>query len=163
VTGSVLQINVSRGGVAKRAIAEGQVTALGVAGDSHAHPQVHGGPRQAVLLIAAEGIDELAARGFPLFPGALGENITTRGLDRRAWRIGQRWRIGADVVLEFTKVRAPCNTLLPYGTGIHAAVYDERVKAGDPSSPRWCLGGIYACVIEPGAIRPGDPIVACPE
>jgi MOSC domain-containing protein YiiM len=162
MTGSVLQVNVSRGGVPKRAIVEGQVTALGIAGDSHAHPQIHGGPRQAVLLITAEGIDELAALSFPVFPGALGENITTRGLDRRAWRIGQRWRIGADVVLEFTKVRVPCKTLLPYGAGIHAAVYDERVKAGDPSSPPWCLGGIYASVVEPGVIRPGDLIVACP-
>ena len=163
MTGSVLQINVSRGGVLKQAIAEGQVTALGIDGDGHAHPDIHGGPRQAVLLITAEGIEELAARGFPLFPGALGENITTQGLDRRQWRSGQRWRIGADVVLEFTKVRGPCNTLLSYGTGIHAAIYDALVKAGDPASSKWGLSGFYASVIQSGIIRTGDPVVACEE
>jgi MOSC domain-containing protein YiiM len=161
VTATVLQINVSRGGVPKLSVAEARVNALGIEGDSHAHPQFHGGPRQAVLMIAAEAIDELKALGFPVFPGALGENITTRGLDCREWRIGQRWRIGADAVVEFTKVRVPCKTLLVYGAGIHAAIYDENVKAGDPSSPKWCLSGIYASVTTPGAIRPGDPVVAC--
>jgi len=163
MTGSVLQINVSRGGVLKYAIQEGRLNALGIDGDGHAHPDLHGGPRQAVLLISAEGIDELAAQGFPVFPGALGENITTRGLDRRQWRPGQRWCIGADAVLEFTKVRGPCNTLLRYGTGIHAAIYDALVKAGDPSSSKWGLSGFYASVITPGVIRTGDPVVACQE
>ncbi len=163
MTGSVLQINVSRGGLPKYAIAEGRMTTLGIDGDSHAHPDIHGGSRQAVLMIAAEGIDELAALGFPVYPGALGENITTLGLDRRQWRLGQRWRIGADAVLEFTKVRGPCNTLLRYGTGIHAAIYDALVKAGDPSSARWGLSGFYASVITPGVIRTGDPVVACRE
>ena len=97
MTGSILQINVSRGGLPKRAIPEAELTLLSIAGDLCAHPQFHGGPRQALLLISAEGIDELAALGFPLFHGALGENITTRGLDRRMWRVGQRWRIGPAV------------------------------------------------------------------
>ena len=87
-------VDVSRGGLPKRAIPEAELTLLSIAGDLCAHPQFHGGPRQALLLISAEGIDELAALGFPLFHGALGENITTRGLDRRMWRVGQRWRIG---------------------------------------------------------------------
>src|SRR5215470_12266844 len=107
MTGSILQINVSHGGLPKRALAEGELTPLGLAGDLHSHPQIHGGARQALLLMTAEGIDELTALGFPLFYGALGENITTRGLDRRVWRIGQRWRLG-DVVIELTKIRGPC-------------------------------------------------------
>ncbi|PYT12521.1 MAG: hypothetical protein DMG59_23190 [Acidobacteria bacterium] len=157
MTGSILQINVSRGGLPKRAIPEAELTLLSIAGDLCAHPQFHGGPRQALLLISSEGIDELAALGFPLFHGALGENITTRGLDRRMWRVGQRWRIGP-AVIEFTKIRVPCENLDIYGAGIQKAMYDARVKAGDSGSPRWGLSGFYASVILPGTIRPGDPI-----
>ena len=154
---SVVQINVSSGGVPKRPIPAGVVTSLGIAGDKQAHPQIHGGPRQAILIITSEGIDELKEQGFPLYHGALGENLTTRGLDRRSLRIGQRYRIG-EVLLEITKVRAPCETLNPYGPGIQKAVYDQDVKVGNPASPRWGLSGFYGSVLRAGTIRPGDPI-----
>jgi MOSC domain-containing protein YiiM len=154
---SILQVNVSPGGVPKRPIPAGVVTSLGLAGDEHAHPQLHGGPRQAILLITSEGIDELKEQGFPLYHGALGENLTTIGLNRRSVRIGQRYRIG-QVLLEITKLRAPCETLTPYGPGIQRAVYDQDVKAGSPASPRWGLSGFYASVLQAGTIHPGDPI-----
>jgi MOSC domain-containing protein YiiM len=156
-SGSILQVSISRGGVPKRAILEGDIGPLGIAGDGYAHPQIHGGPKQAVLLIASEAIDELTALGYPLYPGALGENITTLGVDRARWRAGQRWRVG-QAVIELTKVRAPCETLSVYGAGIQKAVYDAQVKAGDPSSPRWALAGFYASVVQTGIVRRGDPI-----
>jgi MOSC domain-containing protein YiiM len=155
--GTVLQVSISRGGVPKRAISEGDISPLGIAGDSYAHPQIHGGPQQAILLISSEAIAELTALGYPLYPGALGENITTVGIDRSQWRSGQRWRVGQAIV-ELTKVRAPCETLSVYGAGIQKAVYDAQVKAGDTSSPRWALSGFYASVVHPGIVRPGDPI-----
>jgi MOSC domain-containing protein YiiM len=157
--GSVLQISVSAGGVPKRAVPEGVVTELGLEGDGHAYPELHGGPRQALLFLTFEGIEELKQAGFPLFPGALGENITTAGLDRRTWRIGQLWHVGPEVIVELTKMRAPCRTLNRYGEGaIQKAVYDEMVNVGDPSSPHWGLGGCYARVIACGKIHPGDMI-----
>ena len=159
---SIVQVSVSRGGVPKRPIFEGNVTTLGIAGDEPGHPQIHGGPLQALLIITVEGIDELIAQGFPLFAGALGENLTTRGLDRRVLRIGQRYRT-PNVTFEITKVRAPCEQLHIYGLGIQKAVYDARVSAGDPSSPLWGLSGFYASVIQPGTIRPGDPIILFEE
>ncbi|HEY6345974.1 MAG TPA: MOSC domain-containing protein [Bryobacteraceae bacterium] len=154
---SILQINVSPGGVPKRPIPRASVTTLGIEGDLHAHPAIHGGPLKALLLIASEGLDELAGSGFPLYPGALGENITTRGLDRRELRIGQRWRIG-QIVVELTKVRAPCATIQIYGANLPEAIYDPEVKAGDPASPRWGLSGFYASVVKPGPIWVGDSI-----
>src|SRR5258708_2385428 len=102
MTGSILQINISPGGVPKRPITEATVTPEGILGDSWAHPDIHGGPRQALLLIAAESIEDLTALGFPLFFGALGENLTTRGLDRRQMPFGQRYPIG-HVLIELTK------------------------------------------------------------
>jgi MOSC domain-containing protein YiiM len=157
MTGSIVQINISPGGVPKRPIAEAEVTPEGIRGDSWAHPDIHGGPNQAVLLITSEGIDELVALGYPVFAGALGENFTTAGLDRRQMRIGQRYRAG-EVMLEITKMRSPCTTLDVYGPSIKQAVYDAQVRAGDPSSPRWGLAGFYARVLRSGAVRPKDII-----
>ena len=154
---SVLQVNVSRGGVIKMPIPRGTVNSLGLEGDGHAHPRIHGGPRQALLFITSEGIDELMATGFPVYYGALGENITTRGLDRRTMRIGQRYRVG-HIVVELTKVRIPCNALDIYGRGIQEAMYDRDVRAGDALSPLWGLSGFYASVMRAGTIDIGDPI-----
>jgi len=162
VSASIVQISISRGGVPKRPIFEADVTTLGIAGDDQAHPQIHGGPFQALLIVTSEGVDELIAQGFPLFAGALGENLTTRGLDRRAVRIGQRYRT-PHVIFEITKMREPCQQLLVCGAGIQKAVYDAQIQDGDASSPRWGLGGFYASVIQPGTIRPGDPVVLLEE
>ncbi|MBZ5609650.1 MAG: MOSC domain-containing protein [Acidobacteriia bacterium] len=157
MTGTILQINISPGGIPKRPIDEAMVTADGIRGDAWAHPQFHGGPNQALLLITSEGIAELAAQGFPLYHGALGENLTTAGLDRRQMRAGQRYRAG-EVVLEITKRRSPCSTLDVYGPGIQRAIFDAQAKANDPSTPRWGLSGFYARVLTPGVIRPHDII-----
>ena len=158
MTGHIVQINISRGGVPKRPIPEGAITPLGLEGDSCAHPQIHGGPNQAILLLAAEAIDELIAAGYPLYYGALGENLTTRGLDRTQLRIGQTLRAGT-ALLEITKLRAPCSTLDIYGPAIQQELYDKKVKAGDHTSPRWGRGGFYARVLEPGRVRESDAIV----
>ena len=156
-TGSIIQINVSRGGIPKLPIVEATVTPEGIRGDSWAHPRYHGGPKQALLFICSESIDELKAKGYRLFPGALGENLTTRGLDRRQMRSGQRYRIG-DVLIELTKVRVPCGTLDIYGPDIKHEIYDQQVKDGDPRSPRWAISGFYAAVIRPGTLRQHDII-----
>lgn len=156
MTGLVLQVNVSKGGVPKREIPAGELTTSGITGDSWRYP-FHGGPRQAVLLITIEGIQELVAQGFPLYPGALGENLTTQGIDRRALLFGHRLRVGA-AVIELTRMRRPCATLNPYGAGIQAAMYDARVVKGDTGSPLWGLSGFYARVVQPGTVQPGDTI-----
>ena len=148
----------------KLPIPEGRVHSLGIEGDVQGHPQIHGGPRQALLLICAEVIDRLKEEGFPLFYGALGENITTRGLDHRDFRIGQQFRIGAELWIEVTKVRGPCNQLDGYGMGtIQKAIYDKQVKAGDVTSPHWAMSGVYASIVRPGTIRPGDAITLVGE
>jgi MOSC domain-containing protein YiiM len=162
MTGSILQVSISQGGVPKYAVPSGALTLTGIEGDGHAHPELHGGPDRAVLLITAEGIEELASMGFPLTYGYLGENLTTHGIGRRDWRVGQRWRIGTEVVIEITKRRAPCQQLNVYGPGLQAAIYDQLTRDGDPASPRWGLSGVYASVVTPGLVRPGDAIVLAP-
>ena len=157
MNGSIVQVNISLGGLPKRALAGGFLSPLGVEGDRHNHPRFHGGPRKAVLLIAAEVVDELAAAGYPVFYGALGENLTTRGLDWRGWREGQQFRAGG-ALLELTQIRVPCAALDVYGPALRQEIYDDRVKAGDPGSPRWGRSGFYARVLAPGPVRPEDII-----
>jgi MOSC domain-containing protein YiiM len=155
--GRILQVNISPGGLPKRAVAESSIAPLGLEGDGHHHPQFHGGPEKAVLLIAAEVVDELEARGWPLFYGALGENLTTHGLDIADLRIGDQVRAGG-AILELTSPRVPCRQLDVYGPGIQQELYDKQVKALDPASPRWGKGGFYARVLVPGPVRAGDAV-----
>ncbi len=146
LTGTVVQVNVSLGGLPKRPVREALLSPTGFKGDMQAHPAIHGGPLKAVLLIPAEVTDELIARGFPLFYGALGENLTTRGLDIRELRPGMRLRCGA-AIIELTQLRKPCPELDIYGKALSRAMED------DPP-----LGGYYARVVQPGLVRVEDII-----
>lgn len=156
--GVLFSLNVSTGGLPKHPVVEAELTPLGLRGDSCAHPQIHGGPDQALLIATREGIEELVSLGYPLFPGALGENITTQGIDRRQLRVGQRFRLGPEAIIELTKPRGPCSALDPYGPGLQKAIYDAEVKRANAESPRWGLSGLYARVLQPGKLRAGDPV-----
>ena len=67
------------------------VEGLGVEGDAHSGATVKHRSRVArdpsqpnlrqVHLLQSELLDELNASGFPIAPGALGENVTTSGID----------------------------------------------------------------------------------
>ena len=162
MTGIVLQVNLSAGGVPKRPVPLGTLSKTGFHNDAFAHPQIHGGLYQAVLLIANETIKELVALGYPVYPGALGENLTTSGLNPKQWRIGQQFRVGS-ARIELTKPRAPCRTLDIYGLGrngipIQKMIYNSQVKHGDPSSDYWGLSGFYARILQPGEVMPGSPV-----
>ncbi|MGD1072400.1 MAG: MOSC domain-containing protein [Bryobacteraceae bacterium] len=156
----LIQISRSNGGLPKRAIAQPvMMDAAGVEGDCHRDLRHHGGPDKAVLMIAAELIDALAARGFPVCYGALGENLTVSGLDPHFWRAGQRYRIGEDAVIELTELRTPCTNLHVYGPPIKAELYDAQCNAHDVNSPHWAHGGFYARVIRPGLLSVGAPVI----
>ena len=154
---TIIQINISPGGLPKRPVTCAKVGPLGLEGDVQAHAECHGGPLKAVLLIAAEVVDALVARGFPVFYGALGENLTMRGIDVRGLRIGDRLRAGS-VTLELTQVRKPCSQLDVYGPTLKSDLYDAQVNAGESGSPRWGRSGFYTRVVEPGIVAPGDII-----
>jgi MOSC domain-containing protein YiiM len=155
--GVIVQVSISLGGLPKHAVSGGLITPLGIEGDFHAHTAIHGGPRKAILIVASEVIDDLIARGYPLFPGALGENLTTRGIAIRDIRIGDRLRAGG-ATLEITEPRGPCTGLDIYGESLKEEISDQRVRALDHTSPRWGMSGFYASVVEPGRVRPDDII-----
>ena len=155
--GVIVQVSISFGCLPKRAISGGLITPLGIEGDRHAHPGIHGGPRKAILIVASEVVEDLVARGYPLFHGALGENLTTRGIAIRDIRIGDRLSAGG-ATLEITEPRGPCTALDVYGESLKEGISDDRVRALDHTSPRWGMSGFYASVVQPGEVRPDDII-----
>jgi MOSC domain-containing protein YiiM len=156
--GILEQISRSNGGVPKLAIpGPVMLTESGVDGDRQRDLRYHGGPDKAVLMISAEVPDDLISRGFPVFPGALGENLTVRGLDIQLWRSGQQYRVG-DAVIQLTTLRVPCSNLYRYGRHIGEELYDASCKAGDVTSSRWARGGFYARVLRGGLLTVGAEV-----
>jgi MOSC domain-containing protein YiiM len=121
----------------------------GLVGDFIGDGKHHGGDDQAVYAFQREDLDEWERRlGRELPNGFFGENLTTVGLDINNARIGERWRIGDEVVLQVTAPRIPCATFRGWmGEKGWAKIF---TAAGRP--------GAYLKVITPGAIRAGDPI-----
>ncbi len=159
MSGTLLQINRSPGGILKRpALGLVPVTRAGLEGDDHRNLKYHGGPDKAVLMVALETLDDLKAKGYPVFPGAIGENLTVTGLDPANWRSGQRYRIGDEVVIELTTLRTPCSNLDVYNPKIKTELYDANCKAGNPNTPVWARGGFYGRVIHEGLLIPGAPV-----
>jgi MOSC domain-containing protein YiiM len=131
-----------------------EVGPLGLADDRVCDTEYHGGLEQAVYAYADEDADwwaEQLQREIP--PGLFGENLRTAGIDLTGAVIGERWRVGAQggsggVVLQVTAPRIPCITFAERMAEPH---WIKRFSAhGAP--------GAYLAVVEPGALRTGDPV-----
>jgi MOSC domain-containing protein YiiM len=123
--------------------------AVGLAGDRVYDVKHHGGGDQAVYAYAREDLDRWEAElGRPLANGSFGENLTTDGLDVNGALIGERWRIGPDVILEVSCPRIPCATFQGW---LGREGWVKRFT-------RAALPGAFLRVIEPGDIRAADPV-----
>lgn len=139
------------------------VAGAGVEGDAHAGATVKHRSRVArdpqapnlrqVHLLHAELFDELVGRDFAVFPGDMGENVTTAGVDLLALPTGTRLRLGASAVVELTGLRNPCAQIDRFQPGLTAAVLD-RGASGELVRK----AGVMGVVLTGGAVRPGDPI-----
>jgi MOSC domain-containing protein YiiM len=108
-----------------------------------------------VHLIHAELHDELRGQGFAVEPGAMGENVTTRGIDLLGLPAGTRLRLGEQAVVEITGLRNPCVQLDGIERGLMAATLDR-----DGGGELVRKAGVMAIVIESGEVRPGDRVLA---
>ena len=114
----------------------------GIEGDAH-----FGFGHRQVSLLADESVEKMRAKGLSdLRPGAFGENLVTRGVDLLSFAVGDRLRVGDEVLLEVTQIGKECVD--------RCAIY---YAAGDCIMPR---EGIFARVVEGGSVRPGDEIKA---
>ncbi len=130
--------------------AAGPVRARGVnlEGDDQADRQVHGGADKAVYAYSIEDIrwwERELDRLLEL--SAVGENLTTSGIDVNDAVIGEKWAIGT-AVLEVSQPRVPCWKL--------------GVKIGDPKFPRKFMKagrpGAYLRIVREGAFTAGERI-----
>ncbi|MFG3228818.1 MOSC domain-containing protein [Kitasatospora sp. NPDC048194] len=142
---------------------------LGVEGDVHAGVTVKHRSRVAqdpsqpnlrqVHLIHRELLTELGESGYEVAPGALGENITTEGVDLLALPVGAVLRIGSEAEVEVTGLRNPCAQIDAYRAGLLKQVVG---RAADGSIVR--RAGIMGVVRTGGPVRPGDTVtVELPE
>lgn len=139
------------------------VAGLGVEGDAHAGQTVQHRSRVArdpsqpnlrqVHLLQAELFDELVARDHAVFPGDLGENITTRGIDLLSLPAGAMLRLGATAVVRITGLRNPCSQIDRFQPGLMAAVLDRDAQGGLVRK-----AGVMAVVEAGGEVRAGDLI-----
>ncbi|MGA8116929.1 MAG: MOSC domain-containing protein [Actinocatenispora sp.] len=122
---------------------------VGLAGDRVYDVKNHGGTDQAVYAYAREDLDRWEPElERTLDNGMFGENLTTVGVDVNGALIGERWRIGTDVVLEVSCSRIPCGTFQGW---LERAGWIKRFTHA-------AVPGAYLRVIEPGDIRAGDPV-----
>ena len=149
----------------RRASAIRLLAGLGVEGDAHCGVTVKHRSRVAadptapnlrqVHLIQGELFEELAAKGFAVAPGDLGENVVTRGLDLLALPRGTRLALGSEAVVELTGLRNPCSQIETFRQGLLAAVLDRA-----PDGALLRKAGVLAGVLAGGEVGPGDAVVA---
>jgi MOSC domain-containing protein YiiM len=136
---------------------------LGIEGDAHCGTTVKHRSRVAadpaqpnlrqVHLLHAELFEELAAGGFSVAPGEMGENVTTRGLDLLGLPVGARLRLGPQALVEITGLRNPCSQIDRFQPGLLKAVLGRDAQGGLVRK-----AGIMGIVLEGGEVRAGDAI-----
>lgn len=121
----------------------------GLEGDSIYDTANHGGPDQAVYAFAREDLDWWEGQlGRKLSSGIFGENITTVALDVTGARLGERWRVGEELVLAVSGPRVPCATFAVWmGERGWLKAFTTRARPG-----------AYLRVLAPGQVKAGDAI-----
>jgi MOSC domain-containing protein YiiM len=140
------------------------VEGLGVAGDAHAGATVKHRSRvrrdpsapnlRQVHLLHAELFDALLEEGHAVFPGDLGENVTTQGVDLLALPTGTVLHLGKEAQVELTGLRNPCSQIDHFQPGLAAKVLDR-----DANGRVVRKAGVMAVVRRGGRVSAGDTIV----
>ncbi len=165
-TGTVVAVSLTaRHGFAKQPQSSIRLLAgEGVEGDAHRGVtaqhlyQVRRDPTQPNLcqvhLFAAEKLEELAAAGFALGPGEIGENVLTRGVELLSLPRGTRVRLGSEATVEITGLRTPCSQIDGYRAGLQKLLWGPR----DARGKRTRQAGVMAVVLAGGVVSPGDAL-----
>lgn len=132
---------------------------LGLEGDEQVDLTVHGGQDKALYAYPQEhyvfwrqALETKEPRpSIFASPGALGENLATRGLDERDVYLGDLWEIG-DVTLQVTQPREPCFKF--------NAVTGDKYASKKMADSGFC--GWYLAVITPGVLNAGVSIRVVP-
>jgi MOSC domain-containing protein YiiM len=149
MTGRIVSINRSTGGVPKLSVEEARVTADGMQGDHQRDTRHHGGPDRALSLYSLDLIEQLQLEGHPIAPGTAGENVTIRGVDWREIQPGRRLSLGV-VEIEVTSYATPCKS-------IRDSFLDEDItRISHKLFPGWSR--VYARVLREGMLHRDDEV-----
>lgn len=139
------------------------ITGQGIEGDAHSGEFVKHRwdakrkPKQPNLrqvhLIAAEALDALKPLGYEVPAGALGENISTRGLELVTLPLHAELVIGETVRLLVHGLRSPCKHIENYQTGL---LQHMITKGANGEAVR--KTGIMTSVLQGGEIVAGATI-----
>lgn len=159
MTGRVHRINVKpetpgEEGLPKRHVKAAMAYHRGLEGDfnRYRHEKEADDPTGALLVMPLETLRTLNREGWPVRPGDLGENLTTKGIPYESLAPGKTYGVG-QAEIRISRVCDPCTNLylLPY-VG----------EAKGPAFVKTMVGrrGWYATVVREGMIRKGDRIEA---
>ena len=139
------------------------VEGLGIEGDAHAGTTVQHLSRvrrdptepnlRQVHLIASELFDEVAAAGYDVLPGQLGENVTTVGVDLLALPVGTTLMLGDTAEVALTGLRNPCRQIDAFRPGLL-----KQVLGHDADGSVVRRAGVMGVVRHGGEVRPGDAV-----
>lgn len=114
----------------------------GLVGDSHAGPRQR--DRWQVSLLAWERVQSVnQEHGLDAAPGSFAENLSTDGVDTRLLRVGDRLRLGSEVLLEVQQLGKPAGIAHTYSYRSHSLLPSE---------------GVFCRIVIGGTVAPGDEI-----
>jgi MOSC domain-containing protein YiiM len=140
--GTIASICISdKKGVCKQPVEKARIIKdYGIEGDAHADFNTH----RQVSLLALESIEKMKKQGLKVRSGSFAENLAVSGLALSSVKIGYRFKLGEDVILEVTQIGKECHN--------KCAIF---YKAG------YCImpgEGVFAKVIKGGLVKKGNKI-----
>ena len=149
MTGKVVGLHTSNGGVPKLPTEMLVVTSDGCLGDKQNDRKHHGGLNKAVCIFQEEIIADLANNGHPISPGSTGENVLISGIPIGEIKPGVSLKF-PNVELVVTQDAPPCKTIKQsFSNGDFNVISHKKF----PNHTRW-----YAKVSMEGIIELNDQV-----
>ncbi|MCL2678891.1 MAG: MOSC domain-containing protein [Dehalococcoidia bacterium] len=116
---------------------------FGLEGDAHSKAGWH----RQLSLLSTSSIEKMRKLGIEVGPGDFAENLTVDGPELVLYElpIGQRIKVGSDILLEVTQIGKECHS--------HCEIFKQVGKCVMPHE------GIFTRVIKGGEVKTGDDVV----
>ncbi len=115
---------------------------FGLVGDAHSTEGWH----RQLSLLSMTSVEKMRKMGVDVGPGDFAENLTIEGPELVLYKlpIGQRLKVGKDILLEVTQIGKECHA--------HCAIYKQVGSCVMPHE------GIFTRIIKGGQVKAGDEV-----
>jgi MOSC domain-containing protein YiiM len=103
-----------------------------------------------IHLIPAELFEDLRALGYMVWPGELGENVTTLGLKLEHLPLRTKLHLGRSAVVQLTGLRTPCSLIDRFQKGLKT-----KMLRSESSGPKFRCG-VFGIVTVGGKVSSED-------